>query len=237
MYPQQQPVMYQQTPQGLVPIIVAPPAAAPPQQPQQPIVIKTGETRKIRRPILDKNDKPKKDPETGEILYQEEEEPIVLTTGGGSDSTTAMILKMVLEDRLGGGGGKWKEKAEELEKKAVDDKIEAVAKRSDENIQGLIASVNKNQTDLVKMFSDELKDMRKDAQHAAELQAVRGESGERPIVSIIKETNKTLRDLPSTISQAVTQIYRPGMPLSGQTQPQMTPEQMIEEARKIRDKK
>jgi hypothetical protein len=233
---QPQPMYYQQTPAGLVPVFIASAGQPPPPQPPQrenPIVINTGQTRTVKRPMLDKDGKLKKDPATGDILEETVEEPVVLATGGGSSDATTLLLKYLLEGG-GSGGGKVKDLEKEvnaLKEKAMSDKIDQLDKRVQENIDGVIASVNKNNKDLVKELADRLDRMDTDRKHQADLEAIRGTAGERPIVSITKEVRKGIQEAAAEIRLGVQGLYGRGQ--LGTTS-QMTPQQMEDEARRIR---
>ena len=250
------PIVAGMTPQGQ-PIIVYPqhqPQHQPQQQGQQqgqPVIIKTGETRRVKRPLRDDKGKLQKD-DNDNILYEEIEEPITLVSSG-SDSALSSIVTMLIQDRVGGSGGKESDREKQLEKeltevkdKSVNEKIEQVRKESGEKLEGLISAVNKNQTELVKVLSDNMEKMQHgwedrfkayetETRHQKELADVRGgaAAGEKPIVSLTREIGKVGQNITSEIRTTLTTLYRPGMP---QLPQQMSPEQMAEEARKLRDR-
>lgn len=248
-----QPQMVGMSPTGQ-PIIIMPQTQQQPvqQTQQQPVIIKTGETRRVKRPV--KDDKGQLVKDNGQIVYEEIEEPITLVAGSGGDNVLSSIITTLIADRKGEGKESdevkiLKERLELEKEKNITTQIEQIRKESSENIQGLIGSVNKNQQELAKTFFDSVEKMQHswedrfntastEAKHLRELEAIRSQStaGERPIVSILKEVNKTIKDVPNEVRQTVTTLYRP-QGIGSQSQgSQLTPEQMAAEARRIRDK-
>jgi hypothetical protein len=220
----------------------------PPQQPPQVQVIKTGETRRIRRVRRDEKGEIIKLPD-GTPEYEEIEEPVTLTVGGG-EATIMSIIAPVLEKAILGKSEKseaekeaeqLKQKLQEEKEKRIEEKIAEVEKKSMENIQSLISTFQKGMQDVANSFKDSLEKLQhswedrfREYEHRQEIERIKAESsaGERPLVSIVKTADRTLRELPQNIAAAIQTIYRPA---AVPTIPQMTPEQMAADARKLKE--
>jgi len=242
----QNPSVVGYTPAGQPIIVMQPQPQQPPPQPQIQ-VIKTGETRKIRRVRRDEKGEVVKLPD-GSPEYEEIEEPVTYTVGGGEAtlmSIFAPILSKAIEGRFEKSEAEKEAERlrEELQKereKRLEDKIAEVEKKTTENIQGLISTFQKGIQDVAKSVSDTLEKLQhswedrwREFEHRQELERVRAESaaGERPIVSIIKTVDRTLRELPQNVASAIQMVYRPTPAV---IQP-MSPEQMVADAKRLRE--
>ncbi|HVB12310.1 MAG TPA: hypothetical protein VNE86_04195 [Nitrososphaerales archaeon] len=124
---------------------------------------------------------------------------------------------------------------EKERRESFENRLAAIQKENSENVQGLFASIQSNNEKQNKVFTDSLKLMQMENQHQRELEAMKTQlvsasnAGERPIISIGKELNRTIRELPTTITTAFKQIYPSGIPQV----PTMTQEQMLESAKRL----
>lgn len=252
-----QPTGFTLTPQGWQPtysINIQQPSAQPQQQGQPQVqVIKTGEMRKVRRPIMSKDGKPMTDDE-GNVLFEESEEPIVFT-GGGGDTVTTMVLKSLLDERTRAPVGRT-DQEKELERKLEEERkekdklrdeslkkdIEQARKESGEKLDGLVSTINKTNTDLVKAMTDSMekmqhnwedrfKDVTTSMRHERELAEARGVAGERPVVSIVKEVRKAGEDVRQSVESIAQRLYPGQPPQIGQ----VPTSKMEEDARKLRE--
>jgi uncharacterized membrane protein YgaE (UPF0421/DUF939 family) len=211
-------------------------------------VIKTGETRRIRRVRRNEKGEIVKLPD-GTPEYEEIEEPVTLTVGGGESALTS-ILAPILEKVILGKGEKseaekeaeqLREKLQEEREKRLEEKIAEIEKKNMENIQSLLNTFQKGMQDVANSFKDSLEKLQhswedrfREYEHKLEIERIKAESsaGERPLVSIVKTVDRTLRELPQNIAAAVQTIYRPA---AVPAIPQMTPEQMAADAKKLKE--
>jgi hypothetical protein len=245
---QPHPVVAGYTPSGQPIIIMQPPPQPQPQQPPQIQVIKTGETRRIRRVRRNEKGEIVKLPD-GTPEYEEIEEPVTLTVGGGESALTS-VLAPILEKVILGKGEKseaekeaeqLREKLQEEKEKRLEEKIAEIEKKNMENIQSLLNTFQKGMQDVANSFKDSLEKLQhswedrfREYEHKLEIERIKAESsaGERPLVSIVKTVDRTLRELPQNIAAAVQTIYRPA---AVPAIPQMTPEQMAADAKKLKE--
>jgi len=218
-----------------------------PQQPSQPIVIKTGEVRKIRRPVRDKDGNIMKD-ENGNIIYEEVEEPITLVAGGLGTETllTTLIQKFtssgkedekLMEERE----KRYKAELEALESK-LNAKIELTTKDINQQVQKISESVSAIPSVIKDLFKDHIEDENKkfmQLQHQKELEEMKKQidetkreaearAGEPAIVSMARELRKGLESIAGRL--------QPMWPMTPGQQPQpLSQQEAIQQIAKMRE--
>jgi len=227
-----------------------PPQTTPPpqpQQPSQPIVIKTGEVRKIRRPVRDKDGNIMKD-ENGNIIYEEVEEPITLVAGGSGTETllTTLIQKFTSSGRedeklMEEREKRYKAELEALESK-LNAKIELTTKDINQQVQKISESVSAIPNVIKDLFKDHIEDENKkfmQLQHQKELEEMKKQidearreaearAGEPAIVSMARELRKGLESIAGRL--------QPMWPMAPGQQPQpLSQQEAIQQIAKMRE--
>ena len=175
---------------GVQPIILQQPGNNNPAP--QPVIIDTGQKRRIQKPQIDKDGNIRKSKD-GEVVYDIVEEPVIETVhqGGGNSLLDAVnALRSLAETGktvgvLGGNqnAGEKSEKEKELEHKLEEQRkenehlrdeankkmIEDLKKDTSDNIAGMQAFIAKQQEELIKSMTQQNEINRLNLQHATEI--------------------------------------------------------------------